>query len=166
MYVRWVQHLYTRSAGPKAAPKLGNASAKDAKEAGKVLEAARKKLKAKDAATVAVKAACLEFDHGSEERGRTVFEEILGRHPKRLDIWAVYADQQAKALRRLRSKGGRGEESALRRCRDTFERMCSQKLKQKKMRSALERYLRFEQDLGDEEGQDRVREIATEYAGL
>ena len=71
--------MYTRSAGATAAPKLGNASAKDAREAGKVLEASKKKLKAKDAATVAVRAACLEFDHGSEERGRTIFEEVLGR---------------------------------------------------------------------------------------
>jgi len=41
--------------------------------------------------------AVLEFKHGDTERGKTLFEGILDRYPKRLDIWSVYIDQVAKA---------------------------------------------------------------------
>jgi len=32
----------------------------------------------------------LEFKHGDVERGKTLFESLLGEHPKRMDLWAVY----------------------------------------------------------------------------
>lgn len=41
--------------------------------------------------------AVLEFRHGDAERGKTLFEGILDRHPKKLDVWSVYIDQVAKA---------------------------------------------------------------------
>lgn len=43
------------------------------------------------------KMAVLEFKHGDAERGKTLFEGILSRYPKRLDVWNVYIDQVAKA---------------------------------------------------------------------
>lgn len=33
----------------------------------------------------------LEYRYGSIERGRTLFEGVLASHPKRIDIWSVYA---------------------------------------------------------------------------
>jgi rRNA biogenesis protein RRP5 len=42
------------------------------------------------------KMAVLEFRHGDAERGKTLFEGILDRHPKKLDVWSVYIDQVAK----------------------------------------------------------------------
>jgi rRNA biogenesis protein RRP5 len=43
------------------------------------------------------KMAVLEFRHGDAERGKTLFEGIVGRYPKKLDVWSVYIDQVAKA---------------------------------------------------------------------
>lgn len=42
------------------------------------------------------KMAVLEFKHGDAERGKTLFEGILDRYPKRLDVWNVYVDQVGK----------------------------------------------------------------------
>lgn len=37
-----------------------------------------------------------EFEHGSVERGRTVFEGLMASYPKRLDLWNVYLDKEVK----------------------------------------------------------------------
>jgi rRNA biogenesis protein RRP5 len=42
------------------------------------------------------KMAILEFRHGEAERGKTLFEGLMDRYPKRLDLWSVYIDQLAK----------------------------------------------------------------------
>lgn len=42
------------------------------------------------------KFAQMEYRHGDPERGKTIFEGIVDSHPKRLDLWAVYIDQEAK----------------------------------------------------------------------
>lgn len=33
-----------------------------------------------------------EFKHGDPERGKTMFESLLGSYPKRVDLWSVYID--------------------------------------------------------------------------
>ena len=38
-----------------------------------------------------------EFEHGSVERGRSVFEGLMASYPKRLDLWNVYLDKEIKA---------------------------------------------------------------------
>jgi rRNA biogenesis protein RRP5 len=35
----------------------------------------------------------MEFRHADAERGKTLFEELLDRYPKRLDLVSVYIDQ-------------------------------------------------------------------------
>lgn len=42
------------------------------------------------------KFAQMEYKFGDSERGKTIFEGIVDSHPKRLDLWAVYIDQEAK----------------------------------------------------------------------
>ncbi len=49
----------------------------------------------KDVETIE-KIAVLEFKHGDAERGKTLFEGLVDRYPKRLDLWSVYIDQVAK----------------------------------------------------------------------
>ncbi len=44
------------------------------------------------------KFAQLEFAHGSAERGRTVFEELLANNPKRVDLWSVYLDMEVSKV--------------------------------------------------------------------
>ena len=43
------------------------------------------------------KMAVLEFKHGDSERGKTLFEGLVYRFPRRLDLWSVYIDQLAKS---------------------------------------------------------------------
>jgi rRNA biogenesis protein RRP5 len=38
----------------------------------------------------------MEFKYGEPERGRTLFEGIVSHHPKRLDMWSIYLDMEAK----------------------------------------------------------------------
>ena len=38
------------------------------------------------------KFAQLEFRHGSVERGKTLFENMVTTYPRRTDIWSVYID--------------------------------------------------------------------------
>jgi rRNA biogenesis protein RRP5 len=38
------------------------------------------------------KFAQLEFKMGEAERGKTIFENIVGNYPKRTDQWSVYVD--------------------------------------------------------------------------
>lgn len=37
--------------------------------------------------------AILEFKSGVPDRGRSMFEGILGEYPKRTDLWSIYLDQ-------------------------------------------------------------------------
>jgi rRNA biogenesis protein RRP5 len=37
-----------------------------------------------------------EFKLGEPERGRTVFEGLLNKYPKRSDLWSVYLDQEVR----------------------------------------------------------------------
>ena len=43
------------------------------------------------------KMAVLAFRYGDLERGKTLFEGLVDRFPRRLDLWSVYVDQLAKA---------------------------------------------------------------------
>lgn len=38
-----------------------------------------------------------EFEYGSIERGRSIFEGLMASYPKRLDLWNVYLDKEVKA---------------------------------------------------------------------
>jgi len=49
-------------------------------------------------AQVFTQTALLEYRHGSQERGRGIFEEVLRTYPKRLDIWNTYLDQVRTVL--------------------------------------------------------------------
>lgn len=38
----------------------------------------------------------MEFRAGNLEAGRTMFEGIVANYPSRMDIWAIYMDQEVK----------------------------------------------------------------------
>lgn len=38
----------------------------------------------------------MEFKYGEAERGKTLFENILGSYTKRTDLWSVYLDMVTK----------------------------------------------------------------------
>lgn len=101
---------------------------------------------------VLTKYALAEFDFGSAERGRSVFEELIASYPKRTDIWHVYLDREVKG-------------SYAQQARQLFERMLASKALQNphKMKTVFKKYLAFEQQHGTAQQQDEVKRKAREY---
>ncbi|KAL8884713.1 MAG: hypothetical protein Q9215_007301 [Flavoplaca cf. flavocitrina] len=97
--------------------------------------------------------AALEFKspNGDAERGRTMFEGILGSFPKRLDIWSILIDLET-------NRGGKD------RARGLFERVTKVKgIKAGKMKKWFEKWEKWEKANGDERSQGRVGKVAEAY---
>eukprot|EP00768_Dysnectes_brevis_P002086 gnl/Dysnectes_brevis/1646_a1872_1735.p1 GENE.gnl/Dysnectes_brevis/1646_a1872_1735~~gnl/Dysnectes_brevis/1646_a1872_1735.p1 ORF type:complete len:1900 (+),score=787.42 gnl/Dysnectes_brevis/1646_a1872_1735:22-5721(+) len=95
----------------------------------------------------------LEFANDGADRGRTLFEGVLGASVKRTDVWGQYLDCEEKYGT---------EESA----RALHMRCCALGLSVKKMKFFFKRAMRFEARLRNPEGVERVREMAVEYVQL
>lgn len=39
----------------------------------------------------------IEFKNGEIERGRTVFEGMVGKYPKKADLWSIYIDMELRS---------------------------------------------------------------------
>lgn len=92
----------------------------------------------------------MEYADGNQERGRTMFENLISTYPKKLDIWGVYLDQEIAA----------GDLEATRRL---FERAITLTLSSKKMKFLFKKYMTFEAQHGDEAGVEHVKEAARQY---
>ena len=92
-----------------------------------------------------------EYDKGSQDRGRVVFEELLGSYPKRTDLWHVYIDKEIKA--------GHVDQA-----RQLLDRMLGLRLNVKNIKTVFKKYLDLEKRHGDERSQAEVREKAKAYA--
>ncbi|KAJ2786363.1 rRNA biogenesis protein rrp5 [Coemansia interrupta] len=102
----------------------------------------------------------MEFKHGEPERGRTVFEGILGTYPKRVDLWSVYLDMEIKAA------SASGSDSDAQRwdpARKLFARVTSMKHSSKKMKFFFKKWLAFEKSHGSDETVEHVKQKALEY---
>eukprot|EP00897_Mesotaenium_endlicherianum_P004568 jgi/Mesen1/4139/ME000218S03256 len=86
----------------------------------------------------ASKAAALEYNLGSPERGRHIFESVLAKYPKRGQLWAAFIDQEVEA--------GNDEE-----VRALFERALAAGLSQKHRKAIAAKYEEFQQEGGDDE---------------
>jgi rRNA biogenesis protein RRP5 len=100
------------------------------------------------------KFAQLEYRLGDAERGRTIFETLLGNHAKRTDIWFVYCDMELKY----------GQDPD--RVRQLYERMISLDLNPTKMKPIFKRYLTFEASHGTPDSVAHVKTKASEYIAL
>ncbi|KAJ2862756.1 rRNA biogenesis protein rrp5 [Coemansia erecta] len=105
----------------------------------------------------------MEFKHGEPERGRTVFEGVLGTYPKRVDLWSVYLDMEVKAV----TSRGLNASDASGKCwgnaRSLFERVTSMKFSSKKMKFLFKKWLAFEKAHGSEPTIEHVKDRALEY---
>lgn len=98
---------------------------------------------------VVSKFAILEFRHGSEERGRTLFEGLVRAHPRRTDLWGLYVAQERRLLRGIEGRAeegaGRAAERGRHRCRALYERATDlEGLSSKKAKALFKQYLDFE----------------------
>lgn len=105
------------------------------------------------------KFAQMEFELGSPERGRTIFSALLEKHPKRMDLLFVNIDKEVK----------NGDISKARALFDSVVNPVSDERKQKfkfsdkQMKSLFKKWYRMEDEFGDEEMQERVKDEARAY---
>lgn len=105
------------------------------------------------------KVAQLVFEHGNPEQARTLFDGLLARYPKRLDLFSVFVDKEVK----------HGSVSA---ARVLFERQASTsnhdrrpklKLTDKQMKGFFKKWYAFETQHGDASLRERVKDAARAY---
>lgn len=106
------------------------------------------------------KFAQFEYKHGTSERGRTVFESLVGSFPKRLDLWNVYLDME---IRRCRDASHDTQSDITRQVRTLFQRLVGRDFSSKKMKFVFKKWLNFEKTFGSKESQKEVKQKAREY---
>lgn len=103
------------------------------------------------------KFAQFEYKMGSPERGRTVFESLVGNLKKRVDVWNIYLDMELGLCRKNK------DAEAIARTRQIFARFAALDLSSKKMKSAFKKWLEFEKTFGEKSDQKKVKQLAREY---
>ncbi|CAE7683112.1 rrp5, partial [Symbiodinium sp. CCMP2456] len=111
----------------------------DAEGARKVLPKSLAALEKRKHPLVVSKTALLEYQTGSPDRGRSIFEGLMDTYPKRTDLWSVYLDAHIKAFTPPKVPEADQDE-----IRALFRRCCSMSLKATKMRFFFKRWLDFE----------------------
>lgn len=104
------------------------------------------------------KFAQLEYEFGSAERARTIFDALLAKHQKRMDLIFVYVDKEIK----------HGDLVA---ARHIFEKIVNPKshgqktvkFNDKQMKSLFKKWYRMEDEHGDDESRMHVKVTAKEY---
>lgn len=92
----------------------------------------------------------MHYKHGSVVQANKLLESIVQSYPSRTDVWSLFIDAELQA--------GRIEQT-----RNLFARVCALKLSTKKMKSFLQRFLKFEQQHGTEKTQEHVKDLARQY---
>ncbi|KAH7476596.1 rRNA biogenesis protein RRP5 [Phytophthora ramorum] len=119
-------------------------------EAAETLQRSLKSLTAHKHLPVILKYGQLLYEHGELDKARTIFEGILANYPKRMDLWNVYLDKEIKF----------GDVALV---RALFERLLAMEFSAKKMKFLFKKYLQFEQDQGDDEHVEHVKQLAKDF---
>ncbi len=103
------------------------------------------------------KFAQLEYEYGSPERARTIFDALLDKYSRRMDLLFVYVDKEVK----------HGEVEV---ARKLFEKTLNppagkkkSKFNDKQMKSLFKKWYRMEDEHGDDETRMQVKVAAKEY---
>ncbi|KAL4232346.1 Protein RRP5 [Mactra antiquata] len=116
----------------------------------KLLQRSFKTLNSKLHVEVITKFAQMEFKLGDQERGKSMFENLLSTYPKRTDLWSVYIDMLTKI----------GDHDAT---RSVYNRIIDEKLSAKKMKFFFKKYLQFEERYGTDDLVAAVKKKALNY---
>ncbi|TDH67746.1 hypothetical protein CCR75_005322 [Bremia lactucae] len=119
-------------------------------EAAETLQRSLKSLAAHKHLPVILKYGQLLYGQSELDKARTIFEGILANYPKRMDLWNVYLDKEIKF----------GDVALV---RALFERLVSMDFSAKKMKFLFKKYLRFEQEQGDDEHVEHVKQLAMDF---
>ena len=93
----------------------------------------------------------LEFEFGSSERGRTIFEGILSNYPKRMDLWNIYIDKEIKY--------GQEQDSV----RRLFERVVHMKFSAHKIKAWFKKYIKYETQYGSSTSVQHVKDLIQQF---
>lgn len=91
-----------------------------------------------------------EFEVGSPDRARVVFESLLSSYPQRIDLWHVYIDKEIKLRDFDKARG-------------LFDRLITLKTTSHNLKNIFKKYLNFEMNFGNATSQDLVKQKAREY---
>jgi len=99
----------------------------------------------------------LEYEYGDTERARTIYDGLLDKNTKRLDLLFVYVDKEVK-------------HGTIDIARRIFQRVVKPsegqtpfKFSDKQMKSLFKKWYRMEDEHGNEESQQNVKSAAKEY---
>ena len=97
------------------------------------------------------KFAQMEFEYGSTERARTLFDGLVLKYPKRLDLFFVYLDKECK-------------NGTIDHARTLLEKKVEEsKLSDRQMKSLFKKWYRIEEDHGTDESKEHVKDAARAY---
>ena len=99
---------------------------------------------------VITKYALAEFESGSPDRARVLFEELLSNYPKRTDLWHVFIDKEIKLQNVAQA-------------RNLFRRMTTLKTSAKNIKNIFKKFVAFEQNYGSEASVNEVKVKARDY---
>ena len=103
---------------------------------------------------VIIRFASLEFRTGDAERGRTLFENLIGAYNKRMDIWNVFIDMEMK-------HGGDASGDSV---RGLYKRaVADDKCSPKQAAALFKKWKEFEEKMGNERGVNEVMVRAKAY---
>ncbi|CAK7210616.1 rRNA bioproteinsis protein rrp5 [Sporothrix curviconia] len=151
-------------------------SLQDAERARGLLPRAMQMLDKHAHVNLMARVAALEFRSpvGSQERGRTVFESLLAKSPKKFDLWdqlldletSVLAAEKAKQLKEKKgSKSAKASKADASVVRDVFERGIKVPgIKPRRAKTWFQRWAKWEEENGDAKSRDKVSARAREWA--
>ncbi|KAF3986652.1 hypothetical protein FT663_03036 [Candidozyma haemuli var. vulneris] len=122
----------------------------ESERAHETLARALQALPKKDHIEVVRKFAQLEFAKGDAEQGRSLFEGLVTDAPKRIDLWNVYIDQEIKNDNKDHAE-------------DLFRRVTQVKLSRKQAKFFFAKWLKYEEEKGNEQSVALVKALAVEY---
>lgn len=122
----------------------------DFNQSGEILKRALASLPKNEKTHMLTSYAILLYKYNQFDQARTIFEDLLSKLPKRLDLWNVYVDQETK-LQHFDF------------VRSLFKRMVEVKVSVNKIKGIFKKWLGFEDTHGDEESVKNVEEKVQEY---
>lgn len=117
----------------------------------KTLSRAKQSLSKMDYTYLLTQKAINEFKSLEQERGQTSFNSLVASNPNRTDIWIVYLDMMVKYCQEHEKT------------RSLFNRVVSQKIKPKSMKTVFVKYLNFEKEHGDAAKVANVKRLAQKF---
>lgn len=100
VWIARINHVMLHATSPASSHASGRSSSRQ-QLIETVLETALKSLPARKHVAFISRSAVAAYKVGDIERGRALFEGLMRHHPKRLDLWVLYADQEVGMCRAL-----------------------------------------------------------------